>query len=229
MSETRKTILTQDNIMKILNECYEKSLNGVPVASSPIDTMVEDYMSKYNDPEIACKQMLKNQVAKCTTSGIVTGFGGVITLPITVPANISTVLYVQMRMVACTAAMAGLDIRSDMVQTLVYACLAGVSVNQVVKKTGIKFGTKLAEQGIKKIPGKTFAKVNNRLGFKFITKFGEKGIINLGKLLPGVGAAINGGFDYAETKIIANRAYKMFFEGDLSAGETLEDEIEEVA
>ena len=44
-----------------------------------------------------------------------------------------------------------------------------------------------------------------------IGKFGEKGILNLGKLVPGVGAVINGGLDYAETKVIGNRAYKAFF------------------
>ena len=47
-----------------------------------------------------------------------------------------------------------------------------------------------------------------------IGKFGEKGILNLGKLVPGVGAVINGGLDYAETKVIGNRSYKAFFEGD---------------
>lgn len=36
----------------------------------------------------------------------------------------------------------------------------------------------------------------------------------MGKLVPGVGAVINGGLDYAETKVIGNRAYKAFFEGD---------------
>ena len=62
-------------------------------------------------------------------------------------------------------------------------------------------------------------KINQKVGFRLITKFGEKGIINLGKMIPGIGALINGGLDFAETKIIANRAYKMFFKGDFSAGE----------
>ncbi len=41
----------------------------------------------------------------------------------------------------------------------------------------------------------------------------------MGKLIPGVGALINGGFDFAETKAIAHRAYKMFIDGDFSVGE----------
>jgi len=35
-------------------------------------------------------------------------------------------------------------------------------------------------------------------------------------MIPVVGAAINGGFDFSETKIIANRAYKWFVNGDIS-------------
>lgn len=153
------------------------------------------------------------------TSGFITGFGGFIVMPVTIPANVGSVLYVQMRMIACTAYLAGYDLNSDQVQTFVYACLAGVSVNGVVKQAGIKVGVKMAEKAIQKIPGKALTKINQKIGFRFITKFGEKGIVNLGKMIPGVGAVINGGLDLVETKIIADRAYKMFFEGDFSAGE----------
>ena len=47
-------------------------------------------------------------------------------------------------------------------------------------------------------------------------------------MIPGVGAVINGGLDFAETKIIADRAYKMFFEGDFSAGEKEEPDDAEI-
>jgi hypothetical protein len=221
----KKKIITQEDIMKVLDACYDKSLSGIGKVSPPVSQMAEDYLSRNKEPKEACKKMLKNQVAKCTTSGFITGFGGAITLPVTIPANVSSVLYVQMRMVACTAYLAGLKLDSDQVQTFVYACLAGVSVTEVVKQAGIKVGVKVAEKGIEKIPGKALVKINQKIGFRFITKFGEKGIVNLGKLLPGVGAVINGGLDYAETKVIANRAYKMFFEGDFSAGEKPEEEV----
>ena len=221
----KKKIITQEDIMKILDTCYDKSLSGLGKVSPPVSQMAEDYLSRNKDPKEACKKMLKNQVAKCTTSGFITGFGGAITLPITIPANVSSVLYVQMRMVACAAYLAGLKLDSDQVQTFVFACLAGVSVTEVVKQAGIKVGGKVAEKGIERIPGKALVKINQKIGFRFITKFGEKGIVNLGKLLPGVGAVINGGLDYAETKVITNRAYKMFFEGDFSAGEKPEEEV----
>ncbi len=219
----KKKILTEEDIIKMLDALYQAAKGGLGKVSPSIDKFAEDYMSKSSDTESAAKSMLKNQIAKCTTSGFLTGFGGVITLPVTIPANISSVLYVQMRMIACTAYMAGYDLDSDQVQTFVYACLAGVSVNEVIKQAGIKVGEKMAENAINKIPGKALVKINQKIGFRFITKFGEKGIVNLGKLVPVVGALINGGLDFTETKIIADRAYKMFFEGDFSSGEKTDD------
>lgn len=75
---------------------------------------------------------------------------------------------------------------------------------------------KYANGVIKKIPGKVLTKINQKVGFRFITKFGSKGIVNLGKMLPGVGAIVGGGLDLVETKIIADRAYKWFVKGDFS-------------
>lgn len=211
-----KNKLDMDGMMKILNICYQKAINGVEHLSPPIEEFAEEYMKKYPIKADAAKKMMANQIVKCTTSGFITGFGGLITLPVAVPANLSSVLYVQMRMIACTAYMAGYDANSDETQTLVYACLAGVAVNSFIKKAGIQFGEKIAVNLIKKIPSEILVKINQKVGFRFMTKFGEKGLINLGKLVPGVGAVISGGLDLLETKVIANRAYRWFFENDFS-------------
>ncbi|TQQ84878.1 EcsC family protein [Peptacetobacter hominis] len=212
--------------MKILDSCYDKCLNGIPKVSPSVKDMANEYLRKYETRELACEAMLKNQITKCATSGFITGFGGVITMPVTLPANVTSVLYVQMRMVACVSYMAGFELDSDETQTFVYACLAGVSVNALVKQTSIKFGVKFTNNLIKKIPGKVLTKINQRVGFRFITKFGTKGVVNLGKLIPGVGAVVGGGLDFVETKIIANRAYKWFFQNDFTIDEKNEESIE---
>lgn len=226
MSEKKKKqLVTQEDVMKMLDACYEKCLVGIPKVSTSVQDMANDYLQKYSTKEEACRAMLKNQIAKCTTSGFVSGFGGVITMPVTIPANVGSVMYVQMRMIACVAYMAGYELNCDQTQTFVYACLAGVAVNNLVKQAGIKFGMKMANGLIKKIPGKVLTKINQKVGFRFITKFGTKGIVNLGKMIPGVGAIIGGGLDLVETKVIADRALKWFFEGDFSVSDSKEDEF----
>ncbi len=223
-----KQPVTQDDIMKLLDTCYDKCLNGIPKVSPSVADMANDYLKKHPSKEPACKAMLRNQIAKCTTSGVVTGFGGLLTMPVAIPANIGSVIYVQMRMIACTAYMAGYDLNSDQTQTFVYACLAGVAINNVIKQAGIQFGVKFANGLIKKIPGTVLTKINQKVGFRFITKFGSKGLVNLGKLLPGVGTLVGGGLDLVETKIIADRAYKWFMTGDFSVKDEEDDIVVDV-
>lgn len=213
--------MTQEAMIKALDLLYNQSINGLGIVSPPIDEFANDYLSKHKTASAAARSMFKHQIAKCTTSGFISGFGGVITLPISVPANISSVMYVQMRMIACAAYMGGYDTESDQVRTFVYACLAGVSVNNVVKKFGVDFTKKLALKGLDKIPGKVLTKINQLIGFRLITKFGEKGLINLAKIVPVVGAGVNGGLDLVETRAVAKRAYKMFIENDYSVGDDI--------
>ena len=215
-SKEKKPVMTEEDIMKLLDSCYEKCLNGIPKVSPSVEELANDYLKKHRTTEEACRAMLKNQIAKCTNSGVVTGFGCFITMPVAIPANVGSVIYVQMRMIACVAYMADYELDSDQTQTFIYACLAGVAVNGLLKQAGIKIGVKFTNGLIKKIPGKVLTKINQKVGFRFITKFGTKGIVNLGKLLPGVGAIVGGGLDLVETKIIAERAYKWFFKGDFS-------------
>lgn len=220
-----KELVSEQDMMRFLDEAYKKVLDGIPRVSPPVETFAEDYLKKHKTKEEACKSMMQHQVIKCTTSGAVAGLGGFITLPVALPANIANVLYVQMRMIACTAYMAGYDLNSDQTQTFVYACLAGVAVNQIVKKVGINIGVIVFRNMIDKIPGKVLQAINKRVGFRLLTKFGTKGAVNLGKLVPGVGAVIGGGFDFLETKIIANRAYKWFFENNLEINDDIEEDI----
>ena len=150
------------------------------------------------------------QVTKAGTSGFLSGLGGVITMLVAIPANIASVMYVQIRMIAAVAHLGGHDIRNDQVRTLCYTCMCGKAAGDVVKNTGISLGTKLTEQAIKKVAGKTLKNINKKVGFRLVTKFGEKGIINLGKMVPIAGGVVGGTFDAASTSVIGKIARTTF-------------------
>ena len=195
-----KTKLTQEEMIQLLDTIYEKSLQGIPKVSQPINVLSDDYLMKHKTVDAAAKSFINYQVAKCATSGFVTGLGGLITLPAALPANIGSVLYVQIRMITCLAYMGGYNPESDQVQTLIYACLAGISVDQILKNFGIQFGTKLTTAMIKKIPGGVLTKINQGVGFRLVTKFG----------------------------VIAKRAYKMFIMGELNITDGNSDDAAEL-
>lgn len=218
MSVSKKTgELTQEKMLQVLDWSYEKTLNGLPGQKS-VDDLVDDYLSKY-DKETAINKLVNYQTTKAAVSGFVTGFGGFITMPVTLPANVTTVILFQMRMIAAIAKIRGYDLKSDQVQTFVYATLAGTSVADIVKKTGIIVGNKMVMGVIKKIPGKVLTQINQRVGFRFVTKFGSKGAINLGKMVPGFGAVVGGTFDTVATRTIARLAKKTFTESGINLGD----------
>ncbi len=204
--------MTNDDMQKALRVCYEKALDGLPISKS-VSELGTHYLNKYPSKEAAAKHLINAQTAKCTTSGFLTSLGGLITLPVAVPANITSVLYVQLRMIASIAYIGGFNPSDDEVQTLAYLCLTGTAISDVIKGTGIKIGQKVAVNTLKKIPGTVITKINQRVGFRLLTRFGEKGAVNLVKLIPGVSGIIGGAIDFASTKIIAQKAYNIFIEG----------------
>lgn len=209
------TSISEEQMQEILNTLYIKSVNGIPKVSLPIDDLVEDYISKNDSIEKAIQSLINNSTVKCGTSGFFTSFGGFATMMATLPANITSVLYVQLRMCCAIAKMGGYDIHSDQVQTLIYACLTGSAASEVLKNSGIKFVNKFGVAMIDKIPGKTLTAINRKVGFRFVTKFGETGVVNLGKIVPVVGGFVGGGIDVASTRIIGKNAYRLFVKGEM--------------
>ena len=202
-----------EQVQTLLDACYQAALDGIPKVSSSVDTLVDEYRGKSETTAEAARKLISNQLIKCSTSGFLSGVGGALTLPVTVAAvsaNIGSVIYMQMRMVAALAQMGGYDIHSDQVQTMVYVCLTGKAMSDILKSAGIKTSERLAVNVIKKLPGSVCTAINRRVGMRFVTKFGEKGVVNLGKMVPVVGGVVGGGFDFATTKMIGDNAYRMF-------------------
>jgi hypothetical protein len=106
--------------------------------------------------------------------------------------------------------MGGYDLQDDRVKTLVFTCLTGDAAKDVLKDVGIIIGSKMANNAIKNISGKTLTAINQKVGFRLITKFGEKGVINLGKAIPILGGVIGGALDLTTTNVIGNVARNTF-------------------
>lgn len=208
--EREKKSLTHETIMRALDWSYDKAINGgIPGMETAIE-LADNYLQKSGTLEENVKSLILWQNTKSATSGFLSGLGGIITLPIAVPANIASVILVQMRMVAAIAHMGGYDLKDDQVKSFVYACLAGNGAKDILKNSGIQIGKKLAVTGIKKFPFEVIKKINQAVGFRLLTKFGEKGLINLSKMVPLAGGIIGGTVDAVSTNTIGKIATKLF-------------------
>lgn len=204
-----KEKLSETLIMKTLDYAYDKAVNGVPGLDSAQE-MADNYLAKGGKKIDMANSLIRWQNTKATTSGFLTGLPGIIAMPITIPANITSVLYVQVRMIAALAHLGGHDVKDDKVKSLVYVCLAGNGAKDIVKDLGIVIGKKVATKAVQNISGKTITAINQKVGFRLLTKFGEKGAINIGKTIPLLGGLIGGTFDLVATNTIGNVARNTF-------------------
>ena len=201
--------VTEGVVMKALDWAYKNAVEGMKGVDSA-KTLAVGYLATEGSVRDKVNRLIRWQNTKAGTTGFITGLGGIITMPVSIPANIAVVLFVQVRMIAAIAHMSGQDISDDRVKTLVYACLAGDAAREILRDMGIVVGTKLTTSLISKISGKTLTAINQRVGFRLLTKFGEKGVINIGKAVPFVGGFIGGTVDAVSTNIIGNVARDTF-------------------
>ncbi|WP_024873559.1 EcsC family protein [Tolumonas lignilytica] len=202
--------VTQNKIMAALDWTYEKAVEGgIPGLDSAIE-LADDYINSDGTITDKVNSLIRWQNTKAGTSGFINGLGGFALMPVTIPANITSVMYVQVRMIAAIAHMGGHNLKDDRIKTLVYTCLCGNAAKDIIKDIGITVGTKLTQQAIKNISQEVIVKINQAVGFRLITKFGQTGAINLGKAVPIIGGLIGATFDSVATNTIGNIARDTF-------------------
>jgi uncharacterized protein (DUF697 family) len=205
--------MNHSTVMRVLDRAYEKALSGMPGLDSASQLAVS-FMDKEGTLREKANSLIRWQNAKAGTSGFVTGIGGLMTLPVAIPANLASVLYIQIRMIAAIAHMGGYDLRDEKVKTLVYMCLVGNFAKDILQETGIRLGTKFTAIAIERISEKSLLIINQRVGFLLLTTSGTKGMINLGKAVPIVGGIIGGSIDVAATNTIGKMARNTFLPKD---------------
>ena len=201
--------LTPEKMVQALDSVYTQVLEGLPGQKNIYD-LAEDYRSKSSSTENAISKLIAAQVTKATATGAVTGLGGVLTLPVALPADLAGCLGIQLRMIGAIAVLRGYNPSDDQVRTLVYVALTGQAAADILKQAGIKFGTKMSTVLIKKIPFEVIKQINKAVGFRLVTKFGQTGVINLGKGIPFVGGIIGGTVDAVGTSTIGKTAKRVF-------------------
>lgn len=191
-----------ENSLSVLDSIYSQALNGLP-GSDSVKVLAEHYLSEKGNLESQVNSLINWQVAKCSATGFLTGLGGIITLPITIPTNVGVNLYVQARMSAAIAYMGGYEIYHDKVKTMVYLSLAGNAANEVLKEVGVKIAMDFVE---KKISGS----ILNQIQATIATKILSKSATHLVKIIPLVGGIVSAGFDGITTKTIGAMAKNLF-------------------
>lgn len=202
-------------VSKVLEWTYARAINGFGGVDSAYQ-LGNDYLKSKGSIDQQVDQLIKWQVTKAASSGFFAGLGGWAIMPFALPANIASVMYIQIRMISAIAYMGGHDIQSDQVKSVIYVCMLGNGTKEIFKEMGIKAGEKFVRSFIEQSSKKMLLSVNEKVSVNIASKLGSKGLSGLGKAVPLVGGLIGGGFDAASTQIIGKVAKKIFIDNDKS-------------
>lgn len=204
--------VTDEKALQLVNWLTEKAIQGVPPLSSAED-LAQEYLidNSYPDDEERIESLINWETTKNFTTGFITGLGGLLTLPLALPAGFGASWVIQTRMVAAVARIAGYDLRSDRVRTFVVVSLVGDAVKDITKGAGVHIGKGLTRSLINRIPGKALIEINKKVGFRLITKAGEKGAVNLMKGVPFIGGVVGGVFDAGACRVVGKNAKRLFY------------------
>lgn len=203
MTKRQNTQVNKGIIAKTLDWAYSKAVSGFTGVDSAYD-LGNSYLAQKGSLEDQVDSLIKWQVAKAATSGFVTGLGGVMIMPLTVPANIASVIYIQIRMIAAIAYMGGHDIREDRVKSLIYICMVGNGAKELLKDMSVKAGERLA------------AKIAEKVSTNIASKTGQKSVTSLGKAVPVLGSVVGGSYDAITTRVVGKVAKKIFIDKQAS-------------
>ncbi len=117
-----------------VRETLHRAIDGVgpfPPAAAAADKQLAD---AGGNRKKAVRAIIDNHVRYAGASGLVTNLGGLVTMTVTVPANLTGIALIQFRMVAAVAHLHGYDLTDARVRNAVLVCVLGEeSVNSLLK------------------------------------------------------------------------------------------------
>lgn len=185
----------------------------ISVDTVKIETYVESLRSQnqgISNDDLA-KKILNRKSFKNGLVGAVTGLGGFITLPVTIPTDLAMSWRLQASMAFSIAYVYGHNPETTDLKTDLYLILAGDSAKEALKRFGIEASKAATKKAVDKyITREVMQKIWNVLGQKIITKSGEKSLTSFTKLIPVVGAPVGFMFDWLSTRTVGHFAIKYY-------------------
>lgn len=188
---------------------YGRAVEGLPGLDGA-EQLAARYRGRNATVDAAVGELVRWQTGVAAAAGFVTGCGGFAALPIALPANVASVLFIQARLVAAIAHLRGHDIASDEVRTLALACLAGSKAAGTMRDAGVRLGTRVTRDAVGWVSPALFKKWRHASQASVAAGAAAGGAARLAKLTPFVGGLVAGGFDAAMTQLIARTADRVF-------------------
>ncbi|MFH2129775.1 MAG: EcsC family protein [bacterium] len=154
--------------------------------------------------------LAKWEERKNFTSGFLTSLGGIISLPVAIPASLGINWVLQTRMVAAMAYIGGFDIDDPPVRMSIALCLLGKKGKELLNKDIQEISELLRKNTLSHLPKQTIQVVNQAVAGRLMQLAAAKGFSRISKAIPILGGAVGGVLDFMSCKETAEFAKELF-------------------
>jgi uncharacterized protein (DUF697 family) len=190
-----------DKLSLLLDRLYQICLTGGYGFASAY-TLAEQHKARFPFYSDSLNNLIKQEANKAGTTGFITGLGGMASLPITLPANALSVLFIQMRLVITIAILQGQDVKDKRIKMLIYLSLCVMASK--LKLQQFCLATLLKQ------PSEVVWKINLSITKQLITILSAKYSVKLIKMLPIFGGVVGAVIDRTVTYRIGQFAKNQF-------------------
>jgi len=174
------------------------------------EQLVAEARAEHPDTKAAIDAVVRHHFKLAAAGGFITGVGGLITLPVALPANVVSFYVLAARMVGSVAALRGYDITTEATRTALVLTLIGADADAVLRKAGVVGGGTMSTIAVNRLPRAAALVINKGLGFRLATGLGARGLGRLGRAVPLAGGVIGAGLDLYLMKKLADAVRSEF-------------------
>jgi hypothetical protein len=198
-------------IDRLVEMLVATGLEGRGPLSSAREVAQEALAKSDGDVEKAVARLARQTLLTGSIGGFVTGLGGFVTMPVSLPVNVAEFYLQAVRMVGGIASLRGYDLEEPRVRTAVLLTLVGSDSHEVLEKAGMTTASgRLTSYALKGLPPGALMIINKAVGFRLMRGVSEKVLSRLGRGIPVAGGLVGGGIDGFMMKKIADQAMKEF-------------------
>jgi hypothetical protein len=190
------------NLHAIAGWLYDKAVSGIAGIESA-ETLAKRYLDDAKgDVALAARNLIHWESIKAGSSGFLSGIGGIVALPVTLPLNVTSVLFIQTRLVAALACLGQHRLSDERIRALAGLCLCGNAAKALLQDLALQAANCWSAAVAQQVTEKTLALVATRAGLVSAE--------NLVRLIPLAGGIVSGAVDIASTRTIGRIASTTF-------------------
>lgn len=169
------------------------------------------HLGRRNDRESAIDALVTQHVALAGAQGFVTNVGGLVSMVVTLPANLAGVSVIQCRMVAAIAHLRGYDLNDNRVRSAILMCLLGEEPATQLIRSGELPSTPMAIATAPAFDADLDKTIANQVLAQLLQQMGGKKLgVLLGRRIPVIGGGVGAVADGWSTFGVASYARAEF-------------------